>query len=208
MSRRSFRSQPSLQRSGGWRPSSALLSLAGLAVMGLSFGAMVSHLQQDTALGGQTYGGSALEETAPAPAAPPAPADAALQAAAPVLAVPPPQLVAASAPVAAKTATKARAARAKPARAQPAAEPTPQQSWEQQRQDYERAVEAYDASERKEGYRWAQANRIRLNRYCRAAERRTPAFLQGCLSYVRSEGGGGAERAGTGAGAERAGEPG
>ncbi|CAN7241396.1 hypothetical protein LJR219_000962 [Phenylobacterium sp. LjRoot219] len=76
----------------------------------------------------------------------------------------------------------------------------------QQRQDYARAVETYDANERAEGYRWAQQNRIRLNRYCRAAEGRTPAFLQGCLNYVRQEPSGAAERAG--AGAERAGEPG
>ncbi|HKR88742.1 MAG TPA: hypothetical protein VJS38_11270, partial [Phenylobacterium sp.] len=77
---------------------------------------------------------------------------------------------------------------ARPAHAPPAVvTPSPQQAWEQQRQAYERAVAVYDANEKAEGYRWAQANHIRLARYCRAAERRTPAFLQGCLGYARGE---------------------
>lgn len=203
MSRRSFRSQPSLQRSGGWRPPSGLLTIGGLVVMGLSFGAIVSHLQQNPLTDGQSYGVTAQDE-AQARSAGAAPL-AAAEAAPPLVTVAPPQLTQVSAPVAARTPAKPRPRAAKPARAEAAAQPTPQQAWEQQRQDYERAVEAYDAQERSEGRRWAQANRIRLARYCRAAEHRTPAFLQGCLSHVRAEGGT-AERAG--AGAERAGEPG
>lgn len=205
MSRHSFRSQPTLQRSGGWRPSSGLLALGGLAAVSLLFGAVVSHIQENPVAVGQTYGVAGLD-AAPAQVAAPAPAAPAAEAAPPLLTVPPPQLTQASAPVAARTPAKARAVRAAKPVAEAVKAPSPQQAWEQQRQDYERAVEAYDASERKEGYRWAQANRIRLNRYCRAAEGRTPAFLQGCLSYVRAEGGGAAERAG--ARAERAGAPG
>ncbi|CAN7241166.1 hypothetical protein LJR219_000958 [Phenylobacterium sp. LjRoot219] len=204
MSRHSFRSQPTLRRSGGWRPPSSLLGLAGLVALGLSFGAIVSHIQESPITSGQAYGvadsdlgGAAARVEAEAQAAAAAP---------PLLVLPAPQLIQASAPVAAKT-PKPRAPRAaKPPRTEAAAAPTPQQAWEQQRQDYERAVETYEANERAEGRRWAQANRIRLARYCRAAAGRTPAFLQGCLSHARAEGGGAAERAG--AGAERAGEPG
>jgi hypothetical protein len=71
--------------------------------------------------------------------------------------------------------------------AKPALAPSPQQAWEQQRLAYERALAAYDANEKAEGYRWAQQSHIRLERYCRAAERRTPAFLRGCLAAVRAE---------------------
>ena len=52
--------------------------------------------------------------------------------------------------------------------------------------DYERARDAYDANERKEGYRWAQTNRIRLPRHCRTAAQRTAAFVEGCMSYVQT----------------------
>lgn len=158
--------------------------------------------------GGQVYGAGAIEEAAAsvrtspsantAKVAPPEP---------PAVAAPQPQLVSAPAPVTRKAAAKGRAApAAKAPRTQPVHGPTPQQAWEQQREDYERAVAKYDAGERAEGYRWAQQNRIRLQRYCRAAAGRTPAFLQGCLNYVRQDGSGDAERAG--AVAKRTGEPG
>jgi hypothetical protein len=179
MSRHSFRSQPALQRSGGWRPSSALLGLGGLIVAGLSFGALMSALQERPA-SGELYGAGALTAPAVAPAPPPRAA-----------AAPPPLLAALppiTTPVVARPAAKPRPARAaKPASAQFAKAATPAQSWEQQRRDYEHAVELYNANERAEGRRWAQANRIRTERYCRAGEQRTPAFLQGCLSYVRKE---------------------
>ena len=63
--------------------------------------------------------------------------------------------------------------------------PTQQQQWERQRLDYERARDVYDANERTEGYRWAQDNKIRFQRYCRTAAQRTPAFMEGCMNYLR-----------------------
>jgi hypothetical protein len=74
--------------------------------------------------------------------------------------------------------------RGKPAHA-PAAEPAaPEKSWEEQRRDYEIARATYDASERQAGYRWAQQNNIRVQRYCGVAAQRTQAFVEGCLSYL------------------------
>ena len=77
-----------------------------------------------------------------------------------------------------------------------AAEPpaNPQESWEQQRQDYERARAAYDANERTAGFQWAQQNSIRTARYCRVAAQRTPAFVDGCLSYLAARRSGAASR--------------
>jgi len=188
MSRHSFRSQPTLQRSGGWRPSSAVLGLGGLIVVGLSFGAVMSALQERPA-GGELYGAGALSAAEVAPAEAPAVAEAPPAAAPPLLADLPP----AAAQAATRPAAKPRPQRAAPpARTQLASAPAPAQSWEQQRRDYERALELYNANERAEGRRWAQANRIRTERYCRAGEQRTPAFMQGCLSYVRKEPAGGA----------------
>src|SRR6185437_6519357 len=67
----------------------------------------------------------------------------------------------------------------------PVAKPlSPQEQWEQQRHDYEIARAAYDTNERSEGFRWAQQNKIRLPRYCRAAEQRDPAFVEGCMGYL------------------------
>lgn len=182
MSRHSFRSQPTLQRSGGWRPSSAFLGLGGLIVVGLAFGAVMNALQERP-VSGELYGAGGLTPAAVAPAEA-LPAAAAPPAAPPLLAALPPV----TAEVAARPAARPRPARAaQPARAQLASAPAPAPSWEQQRRDYEHAVELYDANERAEGRRWAQANRIRTERYCRAGEQRTAAFMQGCLSYVRKE---------------------
>jgi len=185
MSRHGFRSQPALQRSRE-TPSLSLLGLGGLIALGLGFGALLTTLQERPAPGVQTYGASGL-----APAAAGSAPAATASAPSPSPAAPPPQ--SAPAPAAAPPAVRpparahppraARTPHAKPA----AAAPSPQQAWEQQRAAYERALAAYDANEKAEGYRWAQENRIRLDRYCRAAERRTPAFLQGCLGYVRGE---------------------
>ena len=183
MSRRSFRSQPTLQRTGGWRPSSAFLGLGGLIVLGLAFGAAMSVLQERP-LSGDVYGAGAL-----APAEPP-PAAEAPQPAPPLrLADLPPVTVA----VAARPPARPHKLRpAEPPAAQLASAPAQEDSWEQQRRDYEHAVALYEANERAEGFRWAQANRIRTQRYCRAGEQRTAAFLQGCLSFVRKEPAGGA----------------
>ena len=187
MSRHGFRSQPALQRSRE-TPSLSLLGLGGLIALGLGFGALLTTLQERPAPGVQTYGASGLAPAAagPAPAAiAPAPSPSA---AAPPPQSPPQSAPAAAAPPAARPPARAHPPRARTPHARPAAAaPSPQQAWEQQRAAYERALAAYDASEKAEGYRWAQENRIRLDRYCRAAERRTPAFLQGCLGYVRGE---------------------
>jgi len=55
---------------------------------------------------------------------------------------------------------------------------------ERQQRDYEAAVARYAQSEHAEGYRWAKANQVRVARYCRAAAKRTEAFMQGCLAFV------------------------
>lgn len=180
MSRHGFRSQPTLQRSRGM-PSFSLFGLGGLAALALGFGAVVTALQERPVRDVETYGAAAL---APAPALP-APTS---PAAPPSVAIPQPQPVLAMTKPLAKPPGRTHAPHAgRVPHAQPAVAPAPQEAWEQQRQAYERAVAAYDANETAEGYRWAQQNRIRVERYCRAAERRTPAFLQGCLGYARGE---------------------
>lgn len=63
---------------------------------------------------------------------------------------------------------------------------TPQEDWERQRRDYDRARAAYDANEQAEGFQWARRNGIKLARHCRAAQERTPAFMQGCMNYLRT----------------------
>lgn len=180
MSRHAFRSQPALQRSSGM-PSLSLFGLGGLAALGLAVGALVTVLQERRAPEVQTYNAAALAPTAP-PAAAPAPAPP------PEVATsPPPPMVAVAKP-ATRTAARPHAVRiAKAPQSQPATTPSPQAAWEEQRQDYEHAVAAYNANESAEGYRWAQQNHIRRDRYCRVAERRTQAFVQGCLSYARGE---------------------
>lgn len=71
--------------------------------------------------------------------------------------------------------------------------------WEQQQQEYLLARDAYDASERAEGFRWAQQYKVRTRRYCRELERqRTAAFMEGCLNYAA----GSRPRAPAGAGQE------
>jgi ATP:cob(I)alamin adenosyltransferase len=59
------------------------------------------------------------------------------------------------------------------------APPAPsQEQWERERQNYERAVQAYEARERLDGYAWGHENKISDKRYCRATESRTAAFEQ------------------------------
>jgi hypothetical protein len=158
-------------------PSVSLFGLGGLVALGLSLGALATLLQERPVPAVQTYGASAIApaESQPAPTA------------ASNLEVPQPQPLA-TVKAAAKTPVKIHPRlAAKAARAQPTVAISPQKAWEEQRQAYERAVAAYDANEASEGYRWAQQNHIRLEQYCRVAERRTPAFMQGCLSYLRRE---------------------
>lgn len=180
MSRHAFRSQPTLQRSGGMSPLS-LFGVIGLAVVGLVIGALVTSLQERRANGIQSPSAAELAPTT-TPAAPTLPA-------------PPPSLASARpqpAPAMVKRPTtvpaRPHALRvAEAPHAQPVVTPTAEKLWEQQREAYEHALAAYDANESAEGYRWARQNHIRLERYCRVAARRTQAFLQGCLAYVRGE---------------------
>lgn len=193
MSRHRFRSQPALERSGGRTPP-AIVGLCLVAGIALGAGALVTTLYRGFA--------SAPDETrAAAPADEPARLDVARNAppAEPPPVASPPATVQASlqpqavpAPVVRPRAPPApHAARA----ARPAKPPdyaalnplTQQQQWERQRLDYEHAKDAYDANERSEGYRWAQANRIKVPRFCRVAAQRTPAFMEGCMNYLRPQ---------------------
>jgi hypothetical protein len=192
MARHRFRSQPTLQRSGSRAPS-AILAACTVAGIAMGAGALVGIIPR--ALG---------PEPAPLPVFRPldAPAPHAVAAATPA-----PQAALAEAAIipARAAATPAVRARARPAPraahgAQPpkyaVAEPPAEARRRQAQLDYERARAAYDASERKEGYRWAQQNRIRILRYCHAAAQRTAPFMEGCLSYVRSAGPDGARASG------------
>jgi hypothetical protein len=51
---------------------------------------------------------------------------------------------------------------------------------------YVAARQAYDARERTEGFLWAKQYRVAVSAYCQAGERRDPAFVQGCLDYLKS----------------------
>jgi hypothetical protein len=159
----------------------SLFGLGGLAALGVGFGALVTSLQEHPAPSVQTYGAAALAP-ATAPSAPVSPTPP------PSIVTFQPQPILATTKPATKPPAKTHTVRAaKAPHAQPAVELSPQQAWEQKRLAYERALAAYDANESAEGYRWAQLNHVRLERYCRVAERRTPAFVQGCLGYTRGE---------------------
>jgi hypothetical protein len=188
MPRHRFRSQPALDRSGGRTPS-AILGLCLVAGIALGGGALVSTLYR-----GFTQPSDEIQAIAPAdePArpgfardAPPAEAPSIASPPASIEATPQPQPLPAPI-VRVKAPLAARAARSSKPPNDPILKPaTQQQQWERQRVDYERARDVYDANERTEGYRWAQRNKIKVPRFCRAAEQRTPAFMDGCLNYLR-----------------------
>jgi len=181
MSRHRFRSQPALQRSGD-RQSFRLVGIALLAVVGIGSGLLVGRqsLERAPAVVG-TYPGSSTDKPAtagsPAPAAPSA-------AASPQADLVSPTPRAAVATVSTKPVTAPRLPRKVRPQVVSAPEPSAQENWRQQQQDYERARAAYDASERTAGFQWAQQNKIRVVRYCRVAAQRTPAFVEGCLNYL------------------------
>ncbi len=199
MSRHRFRSQPALQRSGGGR-SWALFTLGLIAAAGIGLGAVVGAALKGVApepdrIRPQAPIDEPATSAAPPPQvaqAPPAPVTVPAAAAQALASSPP------SAPIAhTRTATLVRAMRKlKPKPSAASAEPARpgEAQWEEQRRDYDRARAAYDASERAEGYRWAQQNRIRVERYCRVAEQRTAAFVEGCERYVRAAPAGGRDR--------------
>ena len=188
MTRNSFRSQPSLQRTGngpGWGALAVGFALlAGLGGVG-TYG--VTHL-----------GRGEPERVAEAPAMAPAPdvdlalADApsagAPAATAPVIERTPvvdPTAVQKAAAAREKQAAKRRSAVAMYETAAAADDAAiAATALERQQRDYEVAKSKYDASEREEGYRWAKSNRVRVARYCRTTARRTDAFMEGCLAFV------------------------
>lgn len=188
MARNSFRSQPSLQRTGdglGWGALAAGFTLlAGLMAAG-------------------TYGVTHLDRSEPmrvveAPAAAAAPdvelalGDAASvnapAATAPVIARTPvvdPSVAPKPAPAREKSPTKRRSAVAMYETAAAADDAAvAATARERQQRDYEVAKSRYDASERDEGFRWAKSNRVRVARYCRTTAHRTDAFMEGCLAFV------------------------
>ncbi|MDB5447157.1 MAG: hypothetical protein JWQ97_2474 [Phenylobacterium sp.] len=195
MARHHFRSQPALQRSGG-RTSFAILLWCLVAGIALGAGGLVSTLFSGLAPdpGNIQTDAPPSELTRPpqdAPLADHAPAEsrpATVQAAAEPQASPPP--IARSKP---QTVVRA-SVRAKPPH-YPVLKPiTPQELQERQQLDYQRARDVYDANERTEGYRWAQQNKVRVQRFCRVAEQRTPAFMEGCMNYLRPLGTKGADK--------------
>jgi hypothetical protein len=197
MSRHRFRSQPALQRSGGHGPP-AIIGLGLLAAAGLAGGALIGNLVHtpgvapDAAWGvGPTDQPAAVAaaEPKPVPAVPPAAPPAVAVAAAPAPQAAPAELVRAKAAAPARRprlAKPVRVATAEPAKAP--ADPAQQQA------DYARARAAYDADERMAGFRWAQQNNIRIRSYCRIAAQRTPAFVEGCMNYLRPKHGQSADR--------------
>jgi hypothetical protein len=195
MSRRHFRSQPALQRSGGGHVSSAIFGLVLLAAIGMGVGALIREFADEPAPeAAMTYPGQSMDAAATlAPAPTPSQTGPAAPQAPPLEATPEPP----AAPPMVKVKSTAPAKASRMARPQPVPAPgpaAPQVTWEQQRQDYERARAAYDASERTAGRRWAQENKIRTARYCRTAAQRTPAFLEGCMSYLAPARSGGSAR--------------
>ena len=180
MSRRRFRSQPTLRRSGGRTPS-AILAFSLAAVIGVGAGGLVGVFLRGLEDSSQR---PAAERTAERPpvTAPTAPAGPQLIA----QAIPEPSAAPARTVKAALAPPPNKSRPAKPAKIAPPELAAPEPDWQQQQREYEVARDAYDANERSEGFRWAQRNRIRVHRYCRAAEQRTAAFVQGCMNYVGS----------------------
>jgi hypothetical protein len=120
---------------------------------------------------------------------------------APLIEVPPPVIRAAApappadaAPVAPVVRVEKAARRTPPAPRRTetivlASAPAATPSRERQQQDYEQALARYQENERAAGYQWASDNRVSRSRYCKSAAQRTPAFLQGCMTFVRAGGG-------------------
>jgi len=183
MPRNRFRSQPALQRSGGRIPTAPLgLGLAAaiaVAAVALFRGLAPSPEQVQAVTPVDEPASFAAEPAPPAELRPAAPQPATLRASPELQAAPPPIVsVKARGPVQASQ-------KAKPPNYPLLQAATPKDQWERQQRDYDRARDVYDARERAEGYRWAQQNKIKVQRYCRAAQQRTAAFMQGCMNYLR-----------------------
>lgn len=188
MARHRYRSQPTLQRSSRG-VAGTLISLVLLAGVAVGAGALLSPLIASLASNPAETEGRLPDETfqvatTSSPTQAPAPAVqteiAAPPAETPLIEASNPQ------PTAKPQKSAARPARLAKAATTPVKPAAVEESWEKQRREYEAAREVYDANERSEGRRWAEQNRIRIDRHCRAAEQRNAAFVEGCLAYVRS----------------------
>lgn len=188
MVRNRFRSQPSLQRSSGGVPwGSISVSLAVLATAAALGAYSLAHFRDREPA-------NVAEVRADAPSN----VDQALAEVAnpPVVSVPAFAPAVEAVPAAQVAAETQRPPPKRVAKRKPGADAAPAQAVddvavaaaarERQQKDYEAAVARYDTAERAEGYRWAQANRVRAARYCKTTARRTEAFMEGCLSYLAS----------------------
>jgi hypothetical protein len=200
MSRHSFRSQPTLQRSGGGGPP-AIVALGLLALVGVGGGVVLGKLVQGSAPALEvSYPAHPVDEPATSATSPPPTPQAQVRTGAPVMQPSPEPRVA---PAVARIKANAPVSSLRKPKATRHADvaPPPEESWAQQQQDYERARAAYDANERTAGYRWAQQNNIRFERYCRIAAQRTSAFVEGCMSFLHPGPSGGDDKSGPSPGA-------
>jgi len=191
MSRNQFRSQPTLQRTGGGGGFAPLVlgfaALAGAGALG-AFG--LSHLNERTPSPPVEAQAAPEGDMEMALAGGPAPEPDATSPIEPVAQVAAPALAAA------EPASKPAQHDKRPAKRRSAAVPqyplassaddaaVQAAARERQQRDYEAAVARYAQSEHAEGYRWAKQNQVHVARYCRAAAKRTEAFMQGCLAFV------------------------
>lgn len=191
MARHHYRSQPALQRSGERHHS--LIAIFGLlAMVGVGAGAVVNQLSPASSPGlPTTYPGTAVDQPAGQAAGPTDFAALAPESAAPLVEAPAQMQPYAEAPRAAPTLVKVKTVKPlrrasktgpKPVVATEVAPPEP--TWEEQHDAYVRAKAVYDAGERSAGLDWARQNKIRTAKYCSVAAQRTPAFVEGCLSYL------------------------
>jgi hypothetical protein len=165
-----------------------------LAMIGVGAGAVVNRLAPaSTAALPTTYFGSPVDQPAtltPAPAEVPAIApEPATPLVAAAVQLPNSAETPRAAPAVVKVKTTRPLRRATKARPQPLVATdvaAAELSWEDQRDEYVRARAVYDAAERNAGYEWARQNNIRVRRHCSVAAQRTPAFVEGCMSYRSS----------------------
>jgi hypothetical protein len=183
MSRYTYRSQPTLQRTPDalprWVRPTAMWSAVAVALV----------------IASRAFTVATMEDAGPPPtivaAAPPAPVQAAPAA---------PVAVAGFVQAPAGTSAEALAARlvpvekthvekthlAKTRKLATAVPPPRQAATARSPADYGKALEAYAAQERSAGFSWARQNRVTVRDYCRATSRRTTAFMQGCMAYLET----------------------
>ena len=181
MARSRYRSQPALQRSGG-RGGVTLLGF-GLAILAAAGGGvLLSTVMRGLDDWANTPRPKVEQVARNASAASPPTAASSLEAQS--AGGPEPEVGLAHAATTPRSMTRRAPKAVKPVKPLLAEFGAPQRRWEQQQQAYQLARSAYDASERAEGFRWAQQYKVR-GRYCRElGEQRTAAFMEGCLNYA------------------------